>query len=45
MKTALFIFAAVSLTGCTVSWTVGADGSETFHASLAPIPVTADTDK
>lgn len=28
-----------TLSSCTVSWTIGADGSESFNASIIPIPV------
>lgn len=45
MKTIALITTAVLLSSCTVSWTLNPDGSESFSATVMPIPVVEDCKK
>ena len=45
MKAIALITTAVLLSSCTVNWTLSPDGSESFSATIIPIPVVEDGEK
>lgn len=45
MKAIALITTAVLLSSCTVNWKLNPDGSESFSATIIPIPVAEDCKK